>query len=286
MKKLAMFSFVCGLLAMVSGGLLALPAAAQDGDCYDDGIVNVQDVNCIIQYLFQGGTLGDPINCDVDGSPGVDLADALQLIGYLYYGCDIQPYTGDDARPTSQIRFGPAVIHFPVPPTTTTDIEIIENGGPDVMGIVIPLSFANQPAQATVDLQSVTFGPVIPPEWQTNAVIDNINKTVIIYAYAESRTDPPLATGVTGVVATLNFLQVAPGASFCVLCQDMPPPHSFMLIRWFCADLPDNPPAERILAPMEALTGDFNGDATLNLGDLVYLLNYLFRGGPPPCALP
>lgn len=286
MKKPAIFSFVCGLLAVLSTGFLALPAAAQDGDCNGDGIVNSGDIVCIIDYLFRGGIMVSPIDSDVDGSPGVDLADVLQLTGHLFAECDIQPYSGDDARPSSEIRFGPAVIHFPVPPTTTTDIKIIQNAGPDVMGIVIPLSFANDPAQATVNLQSVTFGPVIPPEWQMSSEINNINKTVIIYAFANSPTDPPLATGTVGVVATLNFLQVLPGASFCVLCKDIPPSHSFMLIRWYCADLPANPPADRILVPKQALTGDFNGDAVVNVGDLVYLLNYLFIGGPPPCALP
>ncbi|MCK4224647.1 MAG: dockerin type I repeat-containing protein [candidate division Zixibacteria bacterium] len=32
--------------------------------------------------------------------------------------------------------------------------------------------------------------------------------------------------------------------------------------------------------PIEA--GDANCDGTVDLGDAVYLLNYLFRGGPPP----
>lgn len=286
MKKLAIFSVFCGTLAVLLGGFLALPAAAQTGDCNADGVTNISDAICVINYLFHGGALGDPINCDADGSPGVNVGDVFQLIGYSTGDCDIQPYTGDDARPSSEIRFGPAVIYFTAPPTTTTDIEIIENGGPDIMGMVIPLSFANEPNQATVDLQNVTFGPVIPPEWQSSATIDNINKTVLISAFANSSADPPLAAGTVGVVATLDFLQVAPGGPLCVLCRDLPPSHSFTLIRWYCADLPANPPADRILVPKQALTGDFNGDAVTNLGDLVYLLNYLFRNGPPPCALP
>ena len=154
------------------------------------------------------------------------------------------------------------------------------------MGMVIPLSFANEPGQATVDLQNVTFGPAIPPEWQASAAIDNVNKTVFIYVLANSPADPPLAAGAVGVVATLDFLQVAPGGPLCVLCRDLPPTHSFMLIRWYCADLPDNPPADRILTPKQALTGDFTGNAVTDLGDLVYLLNYLFVNGPPPCARP
>jgi len=34
-------------------------------------------------------------------------------------------------------------------------------------------------------------------------------------------------------------------------------------------------------APMEA--GDNNCDGIVNVGDVVYLVNYLYRGGPPPC---
>ena len=286
MKKLAIFSLVCGLLAVLSGGFLALPAAAQDGDCNDDGSTNSADAICVVNYLFQGGALGDPPNCDADGSAGVNLGDAFQLMGYAYHGCDILPYTGDDVRRLSEIGFGPAAIHFPFPPTTTTDIEIIENGGPDIIGMVIPLSFANEPGEATVDLQNVTFGPVIPPEWQASADIDNINKTVLISAFASGPAGPPLAAGTVGVVATLDFLRVAPGGPLCLLCRDLPPSKSFTLIRWYCADLPDNLPADRILAPKPALTGDFTGNTVTDLGDLVYLLNYLFLNGPPPCALP
>ena len=33
--------------------------------------------------------------------------------------------------------------------------------------------------------------------------------------------------------------------------------------------------------PMES--GDVNCDGTVDIGDVVYLVNYLFRNGPPPC---
>jgi aminopeptidase N len=35
--------------------------------------------------------------------------------------------------------------------------------------------------------------------------------------------------------------------------------------------------------PMPWETGDVNCDGTIDLGDVVYLINYLFRDGPPPC---
>jgi len=31
--------------------------------------------------------------------------------------------------------------------------------------------------------------------------------------------------------------------------------------------------------------GDANNDALIDMGDIVYLINYVFRGGPAPCPL-
>jgi len=36
-------------------------------------------------------------------------------------------------------------------------------------------------------------------------------------------------------------------------------------------------------APYPLCSGDANCDCTINIGDAVYLINYIFKGGPPPC---
>ena len=36
-------------------------------------------------------------------------------------------------------------------------------------------------------------------------------------------------------------------------------------------------------APNPLPAGDCNGDGNVDVGDVVYLINYLFKGGPPPC---
>ncbi|MFH1335247.1 MAG: dockerin type I domain-containing protein [Candidatus Zixiibacteriota bacterium] len=34
--------------------------------------------------------------------------------------------------------------------------------------------------------------------------------------------------------------------------------------------------------PIPLLAGDCNCDGNVDVGDVVYLINYLFKGGPPP----
>jgi hypothetical protein len=37
-------------------------------------------------------------------------------------------------------------------------------------------------------------------------------------------------------------------------------------------------------APNPAVAGDVNRDGIVNLGDVVYLISYLYKNGPPPCT--
>jgi hypothetical protein len=37
-------------------------------------------------------------------------------------------------------------------------------------------------------------------------------------------------------------------------------------------------------APDPITVADVNCDGKINLGDLVYLINYLYKGGPAPCS--
>jgi hypothetical protein len=169
----------------------------------------------------------------------------------------------------------------------TTYIKIIENGGPDLMGMVIPISYANQPNEVEVILDSVSFWGSITPwplYWSVGSTIDNVNKTVLIYLYGD-HSDPPLNSGTTGLVATLYFTKVVDGDPLAISVKEIPPSHSFNLISSYCAD--GTPPSQRIFTPKLSLNrnGDANCDGEIDLADVLYLINYLYKGGPPPCGL-
>ena len=207
MKKLGIFSVFCGVLAMLFCGFFALLGTADPGDINGDGSVDsTSDLIYFINYLFKGGFAPpNPIDADLDGSPGINMGDLLQFIGYWYAGCSFLDYTGASVRVGSDIRFSSDLIFsMGSGMQDTTYIKIIENGGPDLTGMVIPLSFDNEDNEVEVDLDSVRFWDSIIPfpwiGWNLSASIDNVDKRVIIYIYADEST-APIPAGSTGVVA-------------------------------------------------------------------------------------
>jgi hypothetical protein len=295
MNKLVIF-LVCCCLIIPAGISLLVPTvyAEGPGDVNNDSLVDNSDVTYLLSYLFMGSSSPPhPIDADIDGSPGINLGDVLQLIGYLYTGCDLLPYTGVSVRVGSQIRFSSDLI-FPIDTVThstqdTTYIKIIDNGGPDLMGMIIPISYASQPGEVEVTLNQVSFsGSILPTAWTKNAVIDNVNKTVLLYLYPQFPTLPSLDSGTVGTVATLYFTKTVNGRPLAISATEVPPSHQFILIGSYCADtLGGVSPSERIFTPMLslALNGDSNCDGIVDVGDVVYTINYLYRHGPPPCGM-
>ena len=290
MKKLVIFSVFYGFLAIFWGGFFASQAYAIPGDVNGSGVVEVGDVTYLIAYLYQDGPAPiNPIDADVDGSPGINTGDLMQLIGHIYGPCNLQPYTGATIKEynTDILFYAGSIRPMAYGNPQTIDISIIRNNGPDLMGMVIPISYANQPNQVNVTLDNVNFaGGIIPPEWIAAARIDNPNRRVLLYILADSHTDPPIATGTTGLVASLTFTLLVDGFSFTPSVTEFPPSHSFMLIRSFCADA-QNPPSDRIFSTVTHLVerGDVNCSGQVELGDIVYLINYLYMLGRSPSGL-
>jgi hypothetical protein len=290
MKELKIFwACAVGLIFLMSC-LLVHPTVADPGDVDHDGDVDIYDPMYLINYLFVGGPAPvEPIDADVDGSPGINLGDLLQLNGYLFFGCNLIEYTGVSVEVGSQIRISSTLI----PPdtvlgtTATIPVKIIENQGPYLTGMVIPLSFASDPGQVEVALDYVDFsGGIVPLDWYTGSKIDNVNKKVVFYAYADPLGVTPIDSGTVGIIAQLHFTRTSVDSLPLVMSTtQVPPSHSFILIRDYCAN--GIPPSERIFTPKLSLArkGDCNGDGEVDTGDVMYLINYLFLGTSPPIGL-
>jgi hypothetical protein len=287
MKRLKIFSVFCVISAFLMSGFFAQPASAIPGDFNGDGNVNLTDTILLVNYLFKGGAgPANPIDVDVDGSPGINLGDVLQLVGNIMGICNLLPYTGVSIEVGSQIRFSTTVIPADTTPGTpiTIPIKIIENVQPDLMGMVVPIQYPNEPDEVEVSLDSITFTDMIPLSWAKGVSIDNPNKRVVFYAYDETG-GAPIPAGTIGTVANLHFTRLSLGLPLCMSTTQVPPSHSFMLISAYCAD--GTSPSERIFTPKMSLVkpGDANGDGQVNMADMVYTGMWLWMGGPPPVGL-
>lgn len=282
MKKLVIFSVFCGFLAVIWGGFFAPVAVSDPGDIDGDGMAwTLGDLTYLLSYLIRGGPPPpNPVDADVDGFPGINTADLVHFADYFVTGdCWPLPYVGVGVRQSSEIRFSSDLIFSMETGTLdTTCVKIVENGGPELNAMVIPLSFANQPNEVEVTLDDVSFdGSMV--EGSASAAIDNVNKTVLLHSTGL------IPVGTTGLVATLYFTKTSDGAPLAMSVTEIQPSHSFMLIGPACAGgVPSN---NRVFFPKISLSenGDVNCDGVIDVGDAVYMTNYLYKGGPPPCGL-
>jgi hypothetical protein len=290
MRKLKIFSVSCVALAFLMGGLFAQPTLAIPGDVNGNGVVDSGDIVYLLLYLFMPGSPPppNPIDADVDGSPGINLGDVLQLEAYLFFGYDLIPYTGVSIKIGSGIWISSTII----PPDTilytsvAVPVKIIGNEGPDLTGFVIPISYASEPGQVEVTLDSVSFAEgIVPGSWYTGGKTESDEKRVVFHAYAPPG-GAPIDSGTTGTIAKLHFTRTSLDPLPLVMSiTQVPPSHSLMLISAYYAD--GTSPSERIFTPKLSLArkGDCNGDGEVDIGDVVHLINYLFLGTSPPIGL-
>jgi hypothetical protein len=282
MKKIIVFSVFYGILALFLGGIFAPSALTDPGDVNGDGSAwTLGDLTYLIAYLVSDGPPPpNPIDADVDGFPGINLGDVVHFSDYFVYGnCWPLPYVGIGVKKSIPTRFSSDLIFSMETGTLdTTRIRIFGNDGPELSGMVIPLSFASQADEVEVTLDSVSFeGSIV--QGSAMSLINNDDKTVLL------SSSGLLSAGTTGLVATLYFTKTSDGAPLSMSVTEIPPSHSIMLIGSACAEA--TPSADRILVPRISLSenGDINCDGVIDVGDAVYITNYLYRSGPPPCGL-
>ncbi len=68
-------------------------------------------------------------------------------------------------------------------------------------------------------------------------------------------------------------------------CDSAPTIKGNYCIWWFSQCTPDSSPGCGLIGGQCIITGDCNKNGYIDVGDVVYLINYLFKGGPPPNPL-
>lgn len=259
-------------------------ANSQPGDCNGDGVVDIPDATMLVHYLFSNGPpVTDFTDCDCDGFQGLNYADLIQLILGIYAGGTLYAYPGEDFLQTSNVKlfFNKQVDFSANPPVDEIEIHIDVPVGFDIYCLILPFSFMAETGQTDISVSNVDFTGSVAGVNMLSADIRNPEEMFILIDDNLMYVTPVIMGGSRGLLCTVIFTQDGPlaGPNDLRLHSKMhrwpmlitrPEYNGTNGIRMF---LP-----EFIRAPY----GDCNSDQTVNVSDAVYIINYVFVGGPVP----
>ncbi len=266
----------------------APPAHAVLGDINGNEIAGeIADVVYFLHYLFSDGPAPVVRNdADVDNCPGINLGDVIQLVDYMQLGTPyLFPPVGTDLVVPSGIKITTGWVIGAPGQIITMDVRINTVGQPDLYGLVIPLSYQNLPGQVELRCDYISFLGTLLEGKDCGYKIDQDNKRVLIFAYPDIFADSLIIhSGSDGVIARIDFEVLSSGTPTEITATYYPPEHTMLLISKPAYEAGDS--LGRMLLPEFSLNyvGDVNCDGQLTISDVVYMVNYLFHGGPPPCG--
>ncbi|NIW46370.1 MAG: hypothetical protein GWN30_16905 [Gammaproteobacteria bacterium] len=253
------------------------PLFAVAGDCDGDGDVNSADLVEMSEYIGFGIPIaGDSIDCDCDGHAGLTVGDVLQITQYFFFGASLYPGPSTDIAIPSEVKFyyNSRIDFGGTSPKDSVVIEIDIPSGFDIYGYQIPFCFPTDPGQQDVEVASVDFTGSISPG---GSYIDNASKSVCIY---DNNFENPSDSKGKLCVVHFNLLSSP--------TDDPNQLHICYTNRSTAAIFRQAAYAgidrQRVYMPsfMRARYGDCNSDRTANVSDAVWIINYVFIGGPAP----
>jgi hypothetical protein len=263
------------------------PAHAILGDINGNEIAaEIADVIYFLNYLFSDGPPPFVRNdADLDNCPGINLGDLIQLIDYVQLGSsELFPPVGTDLVVPSGIKITTGWVIDAPGQIVTMEVKINTIDQPDLYGLVIPLSYQNLPGQVELRCDYVSFLGTLLENTGAGYNIDQDNKRINIYGYPDIFADSlVIPSGSEGVIAKIDFEVLSLGTPTEITATYYPPEHTMLLISKPAYEAGD--PPGRMLLPEFSLNyvGDVNCDGQVTISDVVYTVNYLFHGGPPPC---
>lgn len=281
-------------------GLMSRPTVSDTIICGDVngaatdpfGNVTLADWVYLFNHLFEDGPAPVPMLCvaDVNGYGDVNIVDLNALIKYLYKDCD-WPVDDccDSAYTIRQPKAGPmANLSISDSVNVMTAESII--GSPGMNGLVFHIN-------GSWNVELGAYGMVLYYD-TTRLEIDEISLEggvaegellVTNYGYTEYlkaaaalwNKIPPGSGNLFKVV--VNIKETAPPGETDLTLFNHPGPPPSMCAYALGDGINDLLPALiHGTINIQWICGDANNDGLVTLPDVVYLINYLFKGGPPP----
>jgi hypothetical protein len=205
----------------------------------------------------------------------------ISVLGFIFSGFS---YAQDLGVPDT-VRFDPWGTYIPCPPCS----------GRAVVPLVIfndePLNYFDIPLQCTgpVACDSIEFigNRVHSIGFLSSAILAG-HKHLLLSGVSHD-PDSLMPPG-NGIVAHLHFTLYDTGMVTIEEGWEPPEPFLYFITPPDQGFIPVFVESEHHIVPQDVLPGDVNKSGEVNVVDIVFLINYLFRNGPepayPPCADP
>jgi hypothetical protein len=177
----------------------------------------------------------------------------------------------------------------PVPPQTTVTVDVRLKLTQPVVGFMVPLTFRNE-NNLEIELDSIRWSDWLSysyPNFSGDS-INNVDKWMYAYAlWALDYFPEGDATLFTMFFTTSPYWDPDIPVTIDTFTKENPPPLEPTQLVFFDTTLP----ADTIVVGFVPGflgpgfipdVGDVNGDRNVGLADVLYLINYIFKGGAPP----
>ena len=266
--------------------IVGYPQEYYCGDANGNRDVELQDCTYVLQYIFGIGPAPDDlIECDADGCGSINLSDVIYITDYLYSdGPAPCSSTVDCILPTTgnSVELGcPGVIVAPEQSDSVSIPVYITNAVP-IAGLSLGLAHNSE----AVEISSVSSdGSILPYPQFFSARPDLTNDQVFLTWTSSSLNALPAQQG--GLLATL-WVRVMPGTAIQTIDIDsvfIAPAGEFIFSAVGGGSIVpgyNDCGTEDIMIVGPFLCGDADGSEAVNLVDVTFIINYLYKEGPAP----
>ena len=278
-----------------SSGLIDISCDYLVGDVTIDFVVDVGDIVMLHKMWYYDEPLsGYPIldrygRADLNCDRRLDMRDLVRLVGHLFFG---------ESHPCTCGTINPSFYDDPLLPDTVwveSETLIVGISSPICIGVINDEPLPGMALSLEIDGSAVLdwdrdIFPIWTDRidelgwlWIAREHADGVNpETFQFYAFQISSEGIPLPPGDDAVCCPYFIPQSSGTATFSIVSW-VGPGQSMLVTENHTAILPTLYGGNITVLPY--LTGDPNHDGIIDLADVVYLINYLFKGGPEPDPL-